>query len=116
MSLQSDAAQLFVTGLITTQGQLDLDIAARIANLGTNRQLYERLTGNPITALASPAGAAFTGAADLLSNRVVYLHAGGTARRPTFRVETGRLIRDQLIRQYFSANQSGYLTNLSSSR
>lgn len=116
MTFASDAAQLLITGQVTTDGRMDLDVAARIANLSGNRQLYEQISGSPITALATPAGAAVTQVTEFLSNRVIYLHAGGTVRQPNFRLETARLIRDELVARYLFSGNRNLLSNLSSSQ
>lgn len=113
LTFASDSAQMYVTGQVTTEGRLDLDIATRIANLSGNRQLYEQLSGNQVALLLSPTGTALTEVTEFLSNRVIYLHAGGTVRQPNFRIESGRLIRDELIARFFASSDAAFMRNFS---
>jgi hypothetical protein len=58
------------------------------------------LIRSPAGTLALPGASAILEAAEFLSNRVVYVHVGGTFNSPHFRLQTDRILRDELLRYY----------------
>ncbi len=98
-TLQSDQAELFITGKANINQRLDLDVALQTGNIIPNFGLNS-LIGSPVAYLTAPGASILLESAEFLSNRVIYLHVGGTFRSPHFRLRTDQIVRDELLRYY----------------
>lgn len=104
IALESSRAEVFVRGRVYANQRLDLDVALQTGNISPDFGLLE-LAGSPIAVLSVPGVAIVAQALDFLSNRVIYVHVGGTIRSPNFRLKTGQILQDVLLRYYLPAPQ-----------
>ena len=102
--LKSDQAELFLRGQAYLNQRLDVDAALQTGNIVPDFGLGE-LTRSPLANLAVPGASIVTQSLDFLSNRVIYLHVGGTVRSPNFQLRTDQILQDALLRYYLPASQ-----------
>jgi hypothetical protein len=101
LSLISPLLQVFLSGAITLQGRLDLDVVANTGNLvlGANVLRQLGLVELPPGVLPS---SLLTQASTLLSRRVIHLHVGGTVRSPHIRIDPVRLLTEEAVRFFLT--------------
>lgn len=103
-SLQNQLAQIVISGNAWVDGRLDLEVAARIERLN-QPTLLDQIAGSPLARLTGSPGAFFAQAAEFLSERIVFLDVGGTAKRPIVTVNTGKQAKEELIRYFLRGSQ-----------
>ncbi len=97
--------QVLVSGQATMQGKLDLDVIVSTESTSPTDQLISMLD-SPLM-LAAPAPIALIAKAnDLLKDRVVRVHVGGTAGTPTLRLQPGKQLTQDAVR-FFLSNSFG---------
>lgn len=97
--LQSDRAELFLQGNVSLNQKLDMNVAVQTGNFTPGFGIAG-LTDSSLTRFALPGAGHVIQALEYLSNRVVYLHIGGTLRSPHYQLRTDKLIQDALIQFY----------------
>ncbi|MFH5803221.1 hypothetical protein [Alienimonas sp. DA493] len=96
LTLSGPGIRLFASGTAALPaGRLDLEVVADTGPRNVTEDVLLRLIEE--SAGPTPVGFALR-AARLLRDRVVYLHVGGTVRRPRVQVQTGRQVREEAIR------------------
>jgi hypothetical protein len=96
--IDGNVAQLLVQGKATLRGKLDLDVTARTGEWADVPGGVSRLVRSPIT-LAAPAPVSLLAEAnEFLSNRLIFLHVGGTTKRPMVRVQPARQLQQAAVR------------------
>ncbi|MDM4015916.1 AsmA-like C-terminal region-containing protein [Roseiconus lacunae] len=97
--------QVMVTGKANFNQKLDLDVVASTSSDSPTDQLVS-LLDSPLM-LAAPAPVALiVKANELLKDRVVNVHVGGTAGRPVLRLQTGKQLGQNAVK-FFLANSFG---------
>lgn len=111
LALEGSAARLFVTGTITTEGRLDLQVVARTGTLIINPILLRLV----VLAGTGPLPAeTISRAVEWLSNRVISLQVSGTLQNPVVRIDTLRILTEEAVR--FFIRQYGLPYTLRSSQ
>lgn len=95
LTFSNEAAKIFITGSATLEQRLDLDVVAYIGNLNSN-QAFQAIVQSPLSRLTAVGW--FARVTNFLSDRTVYLHVGGTASNPVFRLKSGLILRDEVVR------------------
>ncbi len=105
IALHQSNVQVLVSGKATMQGKLDLDVIVSTESTSPTDQLVSMLD-SPLM-LAAPAPVALIAQAnDLLKDRVVRVHVGGTAGYPTLRLQPGKQLTQDAVR-FFLTNSFG---------
>jgi len=104
LNLSSSLANVAIAGFIFVDGRLDLEVAGRIERFN-QPTLIEQLAGSPLTLIRGTPASFFAQAADFISDRVVFLHVGGTVDRPQVRVDTRQQLREETIRYFLRGSQ-----------
>ena len=104
LPFHSANAELFVNGKIQENQRLNLNVVVQTGAIQSDFGLNQFLD-SPIANLAAPGASALSRASEYLADRVIYVHVGGTVRRPVFRLRPGRQIVDQLLRYYLPQTQ-----------
>ena len=99
LNFSSSFAKVAIDGNAFIDGRLDLNVAAQVETLN-QPTLVDELLGSPLAQLSGTPTAFFARAAEFLSERVVFLHVGGTANRPQIRVDTRQQVREELTRYF----------------
>lgn len=103
VAIHQSNVQVMVTGNATMTGKLDLDIVASTESTSPTDQLISMLD-SPVM-LAAPAPVALVlKANELLKDRVVRVHVGGTAARPTLRLQPGKQLSQDAVRFFLSSS------------
>jgi hypothetical protein len=103
--LASPRLQIYMTGLATLAGRLDLDATVATGDR-IDSLLARSLLARFALATAAPASLMVT-ANDFLSDRVIHLAIGGTFQRPTVRVEAFKSLREEAIRFFLRQATQG---------
>lgn len=108
ISLANSGVQMLVEGKADTRGRLDFNVTAHVGQFDSQPEL-RRLIGS-VGLLAQPAApvALLAEANDFLSNRLIYLHIGGTVRRPTTRVRPGPLLQQEAVKFFLTEATGGW--------
>ena len=104
LNFASPLANIAITGFMFVDGRLDLSVAGRIERFN-QPTLLEELAGSPLTLIRGTPASLLAQAADFISDRVVFLKVGGTARRPQVRVDTRQQLREETIRYFLRGSQ-----------
>ena len=83
---------------------MDLAIAGRIERLNQPTLLAE-FAGSPLSKIPGTPAAFFAGAADFLSERLIFLNVGGTFRRPQIRPDAAKQVQAETIRYFLRTDQ-----------
>ncbi|WP_161604704.1 AsmA-like C-terminal region-containing protein [Roseiconus nitratireducens] len=103
VAIHQSNVQLMVSGNATMSGRLDLDVVASTESTSPTDQLVS-LLDSPVM-LAAPAPVALVVKAnELLKDRVVRVHVGGTADRPTLRLQPGKQLSQDAVRFFLSSS------------
>lgn len=95
--------QVLVSGNATLAGRLNLDVVASTESTSPTDQLIS-LLDSPVM-LAAPAPVALVVKAnELLKDRVVRVHVGGTTDRPTLRLQPGKQLSQDAVRFFLSSS------------
>ena len=103
-NLRSEIAKVVVTGDAWLDGRLNLDIAARVERLN-QPTLLDELATSPLARLTGSPTAFFAQAAEFLSERVLFLNVKGTTTRPQIQINTGKQLREEVIRYFLRGSQ-----------
>ncbi|MCC9600051.1 AsmA-like C-terminal region-containing protein [Stieleria sp. JC731] len=104
--------QVLVTGKANFNQALDLDVVASTSSDSPTDQLVS-LLDSPLM-LAAPAPVALiVKANELLKDRVVNVHVGGTASRPVLRLQTGKQLGQNAVKFFLTSSFGSTVTNLS---
>lgn len=104
LNLASSLARIAVTGDVFTDGRLALDVIGRISNFN-QPTIIEQAVNSRLNIRGNPASALLQ-AADFLSGRVVAIDVGGTVSNPQFRINTGKQLREEVIRYLLPNTQN----------
>jgi hypothetical protein len=103
VAIHQSNVQVLVTGNATMAGRLNLDVVASTESTSPTDQLVSMLD-SPLM-LAAPAPVALiVKANELLKDRVVRVHVGGTANRPTLRLQPGKQLSQDAVRFFLSSS------------
>jgi hypothetical protein len=97
--IDGGVAKLSVEGQTSLRGKLDLQVTAETGDLA-NAPGLTRLVRSPLTLAAPVPVSLLAEANEFLSERLVYLHVGGTVKRPVVRVQPARQLQQETI-QFF---------------
>ncbi|OYP34214.1 AsmA-like C-terminal region-containing protein [Rhodopirellula sp. MGV] len=104
--------QVLVTGKANFNQSLDLDVVASTSSESPTDQLVS-LLDSPLM-LAAPAPVALiVKANELLKDRVVNVHVGGTASRPVLRLQTGKQLGQNAVKFFLTSSFGSAVTNVS---
>ncbi len=105
LAISQSNVQILMSGNATLEGRLNFDVTASTQSNGPGDQLLS-LVDSPLM-LAAPAPIALVAKAnDLLKDRVVHVHVGGIATRPTLRLQPGKQLSQDAVR-FFLTNSIG---------
>ncbi len=103
--------QVLASGTATMAGRLDVNLTASTQADGPIDSLLD-LADSPLM-LAAPAPVALVARAnDLLKDRVVHAHIGGTASRPTIRLQPGRQLSQDAVAFFLRGTLGGRVADL----
>lgn len=115
IAVHQSNVQVLVYGKATMQGQLDLDVIVSTESTSPTDQLVSMLD-SPLM-LAAPAPVALIAKAnDLLKDRVVRVHVGGTANSPTLRLQPGKQLTQEAVRFFLTSSFGSTGTQVSNLR
>ena len=104
LALKNGRSEVFIRGRVYLDQRLDLEVASQTGNINPDFGLGN-LVRSPLTNFAVPGASIVTQSLSYLSNRVIYVHVGGTVRSPHFQLRTDRMLRDALLRYYLPDSQ-----------
>ena len=105
LAIAQSNVQVLMTGNATLDGRLNFDLTASTQSNGPADQLLE-LADSPLM-LAAPAPIALVAKANnLLKDRVIHVHVGGNAARPTMRLQPGKQLSQDAV-QFFLKSSFG---------
>ncbi|MCA9139372.1 MAG: hypothetical protein KDB00_21505, partial [Planctomycetales bacterium] len=105
LAISQSNVQVLMNGAASLDGRLDFDITAVTGQEGPADGLMA-LTDSPLM-LAAPAPVALVlKANEAMKDRVVHVHVGGTATRPTLRLQPGKNLTQDTLR-FFLTNSFG---------
>ncbi len=103
VAIYQSNVQVMVTGNATMTGKLNLDVVASTESTSPTDQLVS-LLDSPVM-LAAPAPVALiVKANELLKDRVVRVHVGGTADRPTLRLQPVKQLSQDAVKFFLSSS------------
>jgi hypothetical protein len=102
--LQNSLASIAVEGNAWLNGQLDMEVAARIESLD-QPSLVQQIAGSPLAKLTGSQAAFFAQASEFLSERIVFVDVGGTVKRPQMRLNPGKQLKEEAIRYFLRGSQ-----------
>ena len=112
--VQSDI-QVLMNGTMTQEGRLDFDVTVNTNASGPADQLLE-LANTPLM-LAAPAPVALIAKAnDLLKDRVVNVHVGGVATRPTIQLQPGKQLSQSAVKFLLSSTLGSQAAEIATRR
>jgi hypothetical protein len=97
LSLEGGPADLFLTGTVTPQGRINLDVHARTRATGLSLAAL-RVAGIQLPLQGTMPGRLLTQANTFLSSRLIHLRVTGTVSAPTVQVMVLELLRDEAVR------------------
>jgi hypothetical protein len=110
LALSSQYGQFLITGAVTTDQRLDLQVIGRTGNLDFKPLLLSQFN-SPLLKFQTPTLALLSKVTEYLSNRLIYVHIGGTVRSPSFELQTNLLLRDEVIRFFLRGTEVQNLLN-----
>ncbi|MCO8123984.1 AsmA-like C-terminal region-containing protein [Stieleria sp. TO1_6] len=115
LAVHQSNVQVMVSGTATMEGRLDLDVVASTESESPADQLVS-LLDSPLM-LAAPAPVALVVKAnELLKDRVVRVHVGGTADRPTLRLQPGKQLSQDAVRFFLTNSFGSTVSGLANSK
>lgn len=106
LALSDSAVQLIIEGRADLKGRLDLNATAHVGQFSSEPQLSRLLQSAGLFAQSAAPVALLAEANEFLSDRLLYLHIGGTVRNPTTRLQSGLLLRQEAVR--FFLGEAGF--------
>ncbi len=111
LAITQSNVQILMSGNATFEGRLNFDVTASTQSNGPGDQLLS-LADSPLM-LAAPAPIALVAKAnDLLKDRVVHVHVGGIATRPTLRLQPGKQLSQDAVRFFLTNSIGGRATQI----
>ncbi|HEX3871683.1 MAG TPA: AsmA-like C-terminal region-containing protein, partial [Pirellulales bacterium] len=105
-TLSSPTVQVFAKGSAAVAGRLDLEVVVRTGEQGANGPLAMLALNRLALTTAGPVGWVIE-ANELMSNRVINAHVGGTMRHPTVQVKPVALLANEALRFFLSQAGGG---------
>ena len=99
MAIANSAIQLLIDGRLSLTGRLDLNVVAHAGQFDSQPELRRLVRASVLLAPPVPV-ALLVEANDFLSDRLVFLHIGGTLRSPSTRLRTAPLLQQEAM-QFF---------------
>ncbi|QDT04812.1 Dicarboxylate transport [Rubripirellula lacrimiformis] len=99
MALHQSNVQVILTGTATTEGRLNMDVVASTKSDSPTDGLVS-LMNSPLMMAAPAPVALLVRANEMLKDRVVNVHVGGTANHPTLRLQPGKQLSQSAV-QFF---------------
>ncbi|EMI19144.1 hypothetical protein RMSM_03931 [Rhodopirellula maiorica SM1] len=103
LAISQSTVQVLMSGTATLDGRLDFDVTASTESDGPADQLLEMADSPIMMATAAPI-AMVAKANELLKDRVVHVHVGGTSARPTLRLQPGKQLSQDAVRFFLSSS------------
>ncbi|WP_442505703.1 AsmA-like C-terminal region-containing protein [Novipirellula sp. SH528] len=103
LAISQSTVQVIMSGNATIDGRLDFDVTASTESNGPADQLLEMANSPIMMATAAPI-ALVAKANELLKDRVVHVHVGGTSARPTLRLQPGKQLSQDAVRFFLSSS------------
>jgi hypothetical protein len=97
-AIDGGVARILIEGSGSLRGRLDLDVTAKTGDLVGAQSELARLVRSPITLAAPVPVSLLAEANDLLVDRLIYLHIGGTVKRPAVRLQPARQLQQESLR------------------
>ena len=110
-TIDGGLAQLMIEGETTLRGGLDLAVTAKTGNFSDAPAALTRLARSPLLLAAPSSVSLLADANEFLSDRLVYLHVGGTIQRPSVRVQPARQLRQEAVRFFLRRATSAAIDN-----
>ncbi|TWT50865.1 hypothetical protein Pla22_36080 [Rubripirellula amarantea] len=102
LAISQSNVQVLMSGNATLDGRLNFDVTASTQSDGPADQILE-LANSPLM-LAAPAPITLVAKAnELMKDRVVHVHVGGIASRPTLRLQPGKQLSQDAVRFFLKA-------------
>ena len=105
LAIAQSNVQVLMSGNATLDGRLNFDVTVSTESDGPADQLLS-LADSPLMLVAPAPIALVAKANDLLKDRVVHVHVGGVASRPTMRIQPGKQLSQDAVR-FFLKNSFG---------
>ncbi|WP_372717589.1 AsmA-like C-terminal region-containing protein [Novipirellula sp.] len=103
LAISQSTVQVLMSGSATMDGRLDFDVTASTESNGPADQLLEMADSPIMMATAAPI-AMVAKANELLKDRVVHVHVGGTSARPTLRLQPGKQLSQDAVRFFLTSS------------
>ncbi|GAA5505656.1 hypothetical protein [Novipirellula caenicola] len=103
LAISQSTVQVLMSGTASMDGRLDFDVTASTESNGPADQLLEMANSPVMMATAAPI-AVVAKANELLKDRVVHVHVGGTSARPTLRLQPGKQLSQDAVRFFLSSS------------
>ena len=115
LAIVQNNIQVLMNGDVTQEGRLDFDVTVNTNASGPADQLLE--LANTSLMLAAPAPVALIAKAnDLLKDRVVNVHVGGTATRPKIQLRPGKQIGQNAVKFFLSSTLGSQVAEIATRR
>src|SRR5207248_4801162 len=99
-ALTGRVVQVFINGLVTLEGRLDLDVLAQTQRMGPPSVQFLRFIGVRVPMAGPIPVSLLIQASTYLSNRLIHLRVTGTYRSPTIQIEPISLLADEAVRYF----------------
>ncbi|WP_231742294.1 hypothetical protein [Stieleria varia] len=111
LAITQSNVQVLMDGAASLDGRLDFDITAATGTVGPADGL-SFLTDSPLM-LAAPAPVALVlKANEAMKDRVVHVHVGGTANKPTLRLQPAKQLTQDTLRFFLTAGFGADVANI----
>jgi hypothetical protein len=115
LAIVQSNVQVLMSGNATQEGRLNFDVTVSTESNGPADQLLE-LADSPLL-LAAPAPIALLAKAnDLMKDRVVLVHVGGMANRPTLRPQPGKQLSQNAVKFFLTNSLGSHAAEIASRR
>jgi len=101
LRLVGPSVQAFITGTVTIDGRLDLDVVANTGRLA-GQSTGVRMLARRVPMIGPVPVALIVEANELIANRLIFLSINGTTRSPVIRVEVLRTLSEEAVRFFLS--------------
>ncbi len=111
LTFTNSLASIAITGTAWLDQRLDLAVATRIERFN-QPTLLDEFVQSPLGQFPGTPGSFLARAAEFVSDRIVFVHVGGTVSNPAFRLDAGQQVREEVLRFFLrEANLPSFLQN-----
>ncbi len=109
LAFANRGVQVLVEGQVTPRGRLDLDVTAHVGQFEADPALQRLLSAAGLFALPTAPVAVLAEANRVLADRLIFLHVGGTVRRPTTRLRAAPMLQQEIVQFFLNQATAGGL-------